>query len=240
MSRTCLKSCSVGGEKWPRVVNYCRMMMGTWRIVVLISHFGVYLKFSIIITIKETLMNQTIMNGLPLAPWMVNEVLGVGSEHWMHLLENSWAAWGVWKAGLLGLRKPWFWIEIQCPETWAPENEPWGLQKAEVQASWVRRDWAKAGLCPGQTASAQAACATREEHLAERYGSAPGPSCTLIKQWKSIKDVASSDSQFAGVPGEASSWLAAGQEEGGLQALPSPCLKSTATAQQPGFQPNAN
>lgn len=101
------------------------------------------------------------------------------------------------KAGLLGLRKPWFWIEIQCPETWAPENEPWGLQKAEVQASWVRRDWAKVGLCPGQTASAQAALATREEHLAERYGSAPGPSCTLIKQWKSIKDVASSDSQFA-------------------------------------------
>ena len=81
MSRVCLKSCSVGGEERPRVVSYCRMMMGTWRVVVLVSHFGVYLKFSIIITIKETLMNQTITNGLPLAPWMVNELLGVGSEH---------------------------------------------------------------------------------------------------------------------------------------------------------------
>ena len=98
----------------------------------------------------------------------------------------------------------------------------------------------KSGLCPGQMASAQASCATCNEYLAERYSTAPGPSCTLIKQWKSIKDLASLASQFFWVPGEAGSGLATGQEEGGLRALPSPCPKSTANAQQPGFWPDAN
>ena len=55
--------------------------MSPWRIRVLVSHFGVYLKLSIIIIIKKETLNQTLMNGLSAAPWMVNEVLRVGSEH---------------------------------------------------------------------------------------------------------------------------------------------------------------
>lgn len=40
-------------EKWQWVANYCRMVISPWRIVVLVSHLGVYLKFSIIIIIKK-------------------------------------------------------------------------------------------------------------------------------------------------------------------------------------------
>lgn len=98
--------------------------------------------------------------------------------------------------------------------------------------------WPKSGLCLGQMASVQASCATHDVHLAERYSTAPA--VLLIKQWKSMKDAASSAGQSSWVPGKASSGLAAGQEEGGLPALPSPHLKSTANAQQPSYQPDAN
>ena len=56
------------------------MVISPWRIVVLVSHLGVYLKFSIIIIIKKETLNQALMNRLSAAPWMVNEVLRVGQS----------------------------------------------------------------------------------------------------------------------------------------------------------------
>lgn len=56
------------------------MVISPWRIVVLVSHLGVYLKFSIIIIIKKETLNQALMNGLSASTWMVNEVLRVGQS----------------------------------------------------------------------------------------------------------------------------------------------------------------
>lgn len=168
----------------------------------------------------------------------------MGSDHRTCLLKKSWAE----QPGMFSqavpqrLWEPWanFWILI-LRDSWRQGLVPrdasswrWALGLPKCRSTGF--------LGGGRLAkwSQHWPVVPSVTYPAGRYGTAPGPSCTLIKQWKSIKDSTSLAGWFFWVPGEASSWLAVGQEKGGLQALPSPCLKSTASALQPGFWPDAN
>lgn len=68
-------------KKWPCVANYCRMVMGPCRILILTSLplWGLFEIFHNNYSKED--FNGSDINALSEAPWMVNEVLGVGSEH---------------------------------------------------------------------------------------------------------------------------------------------------------------
>lgn len=47
-------------KKWPRFAHFYRLMMDTWRVAILVSHLGLYLKLSMVIKkdFKELVLNE--------------------------------------------------------------------------------------------------------------------------------------------------------------------------------------